>query len=299
MVKITNHTNEFYYPPDNFKGLEELVRFPDGEYKQTGIPNSSIWVFNSNGHNYVPEIIGNDAGCGMAAFLVSRINPAQAADKIAEFLKDKNILGRGNHFVDICTSFKINNNEDPTSNIILLHTDGKSYDSAIPTSLEEADKKIKAAEKFREELGYKLSRLIGAAACSIVGNWTHNSIEEKNGKVLYRKGIVKIEPKKVYVLPAHLNSEILVYTVGENNSLPYSSMPHATGRAGPRGIKKVSLEKAADIRKLVYIPKIISGNSLRSEHPSCYNNYKKIMDIFFKEIVPISSIRILGYVGKI
>ena len=44
MVKITDLGKGFYYPP-KMEGLCEFFRFPDGEVKKTGIPNSTIWIF--------------------------------------------------------------------------------------------------------------------------------------------------------------------------------------------------------------------------------------------------------------
>jgi len=63
----------------------------------------------------------------------------------------------------------------------------------------------------------------------------------------------------------------------------------------------VSEEDAAFVRKLVYIPDEIENSSLRSEHPSCYNGFDKILTILGqgKYIVPVGEMRILSYIGKI
>ena len=145
---------------------------------------------------------------------------------------------------------------------------------------------------------YSAADLIGSQSNEIFGNWTHNTIEEGD-KVIYRKGVIKTEPYKVNILPAHLGSNILFYTTDKEKIPPYSSMPHATGRSGPRGKTKVSPEKAAEIRKTVYIPEKISNSSLRSEHPSCYNNFDKIYDTLIDYIIPVGESKIKSYVGKV
>ena len=302
MVEIISFEDGFYYPP-NFKGLETLVRFPDGEFKRKDIPNSTIWVFNSNNHSYVNEILGNDVGCGMTAFILNEIDHKEAADKFYEFLKDKKILGRGNHFVDVCSTIESTFDEkDEKYNILLLHTHGKGDNKA--ENIEQAKFLQQKASKERENLGYDLADLL-KAKCKLLGDWPHNTVEEENDKIVYRKGVIKVQPEKVYFLPAHLGAHILVYTIDtrQDNIPPFFSMPHATGRKGPRGENKVSLAKVKEIRDLVYIPSGISDTSLRTEHSSCFNDFDKIINKLCKwdksYIVDIGEIRILSYIGKI
>ena len=117
--------------------------------------------------------------------------------------------------------------------------------------------------------------------------------------MIYRKGVVKTVPEKIHVLPAHLASTVLFYTVADDNSLPYSSMAHATGRKGPRSLTKVDVEKVRSLRNLVYIPEGISDRSLVSEHPDAYNDVYELIRNFGKDIAIIGESRILGYVGQI
>src|SRR3989338_6362448 len=298
MAHITSFEDGFYYPPP-FPGLEELVRFPDGEFKRDTIPNSTVWVFKKENHQFRPEIHSSDIGCGMAGFILEKIDAREAADICYGALKKKNILGRGNHFVDICSHIEppFENRQEPY-NILLLHTHGP--DTTQPLTLQEAKQKQEYARQCREEIGFDLARKIGVKA-QLVGDWSHNTIEEVGNLLIYRKGVVRVEPGKIVVLPAHLGTKILVYTVDAKSMPPYDSMPHATGRAGPRGQMKVSEEDAAFVRKLVYIPDEIENSSLRSEHPSCYNGFDKILTILGqgKYIVPVGEMRILSYIGKI
>jgi len=294
-VQLVNIGDNGFFKIPKFKGLEKIVRFPDTETKRDSIPNSTVWIFNSHNHSYVPEILHNDAGCGMAAFIIEGdFELRHATDKIYNQLNGKNILGRGNHFVDVCSGNELSGG----NNILLIHSDGKSIDTSVPQTIPEAKAKQQKAEYFRQELGYNLAKKIGAK-CSIMGNWTHNSVDQEDGKIIYRKGVIKTTPEKIYVLPANLGEMVLFYIVDKENMPPCNSMPHATGRAGPRGDLKVTAEKAGLIRKVVYIPEKISNESLRSEYPSCYNDFKPIFNAMGKYIVEIDEAQILSYVGKI
>ena len=90
---------------------------------------------------------------------------------------------------------------------------GKSYDLKMPSNITAAKIRQKDAEEFRKTLLTDLADLIGSQSNEIFGNWTHNTIEEGD-KVIYRKGVIKTEPYKVNILPAHLGSNILFYTTG-------------------------------------------------------------------------------------
>lgn len=284
------------------EGLEEVVLFQSGEIRKNNIPNGSVWKFSPKNHQYQEDILGNDVGCGMLAFSVSPVDPKEAGDKFYDFFRTNPILGRGNHFVDFCSELDTSHLEEiavpKNENIILLHTDGKSYDPSIPKSVEEAQAKEKKAVQFRQDLGENLAGILGTDF-KLIGNWPHNSVETDETQVIYRKGTIKTTPENIHVLPANLGEQILFYTVEQSNLPPYSSLPHGTGRAGSRGDLKATEEAVAELRSKVYIPSGISNSSLRTEHPSCYNSYEEVVQRLTKYIIPIGICRILSYVGKI
>jgi hypothetical protein len=302
--KIKNYNNTFYRPPD-FTGLSELILFPDSEVKRRGsydIPNSTIWVFDTRNHKhkYISQILHDDVGCGMTAFITEPLDIKAAADNVLGELKGKKILGRGNHFVDFCSGIKSLSEDYKSHNLMLLHTDVKSYNPELPTSIDEAVQKQRDAEEFREMLGSSLLEKLGASY-QLLGNWNHNSVEsiDADDKVVYRKGVVKLNPGELGVFPASLGRMILFYTLNEDTPPEYNSFPHATGRAGPRGATKVSLEEASELRNSLYIPEEIKDTALRSEHPSCYNDFENILNKLSKKIHLIGESEILGYVGKV
>ncbi len=303
MVNMLSFEDTHYFPPD-YPGLEELVRFPDGDIKNKSIPNSTIWVFNAQEHQFQPDIHGADIGCGMTALIIEDIDHKEAADTLYNYLKENRrsgrVLGRGNHFVDICSSLDaITDIKDGPYKILLVHTHGP--EKKTPASLNDALQQQTSARDYRQELSEELADLISSSK-EMIGDWTHNSVEVDENNIIYRKGIVKVQPEKLYFLPAHLGAKIVIYTVPDESVLPYASMPHATGRSGPRSEKKVSREEAATLRQKVYIPAGISDASLRTEHESCYNSHDKIFGKLRNQhgllFLPVGETTILSYVGK-
>lgn len=78
---------------------------------------------------------------------------------------------------------------------------------------------------------------------------------------------------------------------------PLQSIPHGTGRVIPS--VKVSIGKAEEVRKYVYVPDIVSSKSLCSEHPECYNNPTAIIKKFNNNIISLGDIKILAYIGHV
>ncbi|MDP2750016.1 MAG: RtcB family protein [Nanoarchaeota archaeon] len=304
MTDLANNPifNEVHYLAKPFSGLEKVFVSPDSEIKRNQIFNSSIWQFNGDAA-YVPEILGNDVGCGIAIFMTEKIDEKSAADLTYEYLKSNSCLGRGNHFIDFCSGIKtglasIDSNQN--CNIILIHTDGKSIDSSVANSTAEAIKKQETAGDHRLELGATLLEKIGIKA-EFLGDYNHNGVEQNNGKTIYRKGAIKTVPEKIHILPASLGRPIWVYTLGADS--PFKHMPHGTGRVAPTGETKVSVEKVKELRKEVYIPHQISDASIRAEHPDCYCDFKKMLSYNTSysgtDLISLGEIKILSYVGRV
>ncbi|MBE0564496.1 MAG: hypothetical protein IH621_00945 [Krumholzibacteria bacterium] len=294
MIKTTNY-NHFHYQPGDLPGLRELVIFPDGEFKPRSdepIPNSSVWLFG--GAPYVPRILAGDAGCGIAGWTLAELEVPAAMDAIARHLKGSGALGRGNHFVDLLEGF----GDAPGTQILLIHSDGKRRDRTVPRTHAAARAKIAAAEAARVELGDELLHLLNVRG-TLLGNWTHNAVDETGDGHLYRKGAVAAPPGRLLVLPAHLGERVLFYRINAEDLPPLESMPHGTGRAGARGALKVDEEKAREVRELVHIPALVADASLRTEHPSCFNGFEGIRGHLGRHLIEVESLRILGYVGKI
>ena len=294
---IVNYSPNYFYPR-NVKGLKTLIIFPDGCVNSHGALNSSVWVYDSGQHVYDPDILGPDTGCGIAAFKTEPFEFKEAADLLADYLKGKNILGRGNHFIDLCSPIVSPGAPTGKENIILIHSDGKQGDNSRPQTFEQAREKQKRAEEFREDLGHKLAAILGIRA-AIWGNWSHNTVEEVDGKIIYRKGAIKVVPDKLFLLPLSLGRNSLVYIVSQKVSEIYNSMPHGTGRKGPLSQLKASEAELVELREKVYVPGIIPNSSLKSEHPVCYNDGSKIYEILGKYMAAVGDIQIKAYIGKI
>lgn len=303
-MKVRDLSGQNFYPAPNFRdNLEEILVYPEGEFKREGVPNGSVWVYRDIGQSYDPRILYDDVGCGIAAFYISpKIDLNAAADEIAKALKGRRILGSGNHFIDLCAPLNTyyDDVKSDGSNILVLHTDAKGLGNELSQTFQQAQDKLMLAEHRRHTLADDLSKLIGSHYVKQIGDWPHNSVEKQEGKIIYRKGSIKVVSNgNLYILPAHLGASILYYAVSEKEMPPLASMPHATGRIQRTGEGKVSEQKVKELRKMIYVPKQIKNGSLRAEHPDCFNNVDNIYKDLARHIHVIGDSKIRAYVGKI
>ncbi|MAG77942.1 hypothetical protein CL616_01105 [archaeon] len=290
MVEIINYGD--FYDIGRFQGvpgLESVVLFPNAEFNRDFV-NSSVLSFDSKDHEYRSEILGNDVGCGITCFAIQPINVEYAADKISDFISQSSILGRGNHFIDVCGGFS------DSHYFILIHSDGKAaFDLDLPESVDEAQRRVVQASNFRIDLAQKIGQVIDRNM-EWVEDWPHNRVDFEDGKFVYRKGAIKVKPKGLYVLPANAEAPVLFYSLSDSFDIPTNSMPHGTGRKAPRSLLKATDEEVQEFRKEVYVPEIIPSSSLRGEHPLCYNDFDIILNKFFNQIVPIGELPVLAYI---
>lgn len=297
--EIVNMSDNYYFP--RYEGLEKLVIFPDSEIRRRDIPNSSVWVFGEP-HRYELDILAADVGCGITGFSMPEIDYKSAADVISEMLNGKGILGGGNHFVDLCSSI-VSCYGASSGSTMLIHTDGKYVNKNMPLTLNEALIKTSDASKFRVQLGYDISQRLGVDA-EVLGDWIHNSVEQTDGKVIYRKGAIKVSEGKIHILPAHIGSDILVYTVDNNELPPMDSMPHGTGRKYPRSALKddscisIMKQQIHDLRQHVYMP-VGDDDALKSAAPYCYNDFTRVFEKLVQYIVSVGHLDIKAFIGKI
>lgn len=302
-VEVVNY-NEFCFDPSPYDGLEEVIIFQDGEHiYHSGemVPNGSVWRFV--GASYRSQILGQDVGCGMSAWVIMSVDVPKAMDAIAEHLKGSGVLRSGNHYVELLAGFE--REGMPETQILLIHCNGRTCRKGTVSSYLEAVLATREAEDFRNDLGEEIIGQLGTTG-HLMGNWTHDSVEEARSGIIYRKGVLKIEERGLYLLPAHLNAKALLYTTwdeatapGELMKPPMDSLPSSTGRSAGCDAAKVSLEQAGELRKLVYIPECIQDASLRTEHPACFNGYDSFCKHFHPYIIGLESFDILGYAGKI
>lgn len=294
----------FFYPKEGYqKGLKELILFPDGEFKRANLPNSSVWVYDAEDHEFICELLGTDVGCGISVFITDPIYDIEGtSDIIAKYLKGSGDLGGGNHFVDICSSIDGSEDRVPKDedyNLILIHTGTGRNDNPKIETLEDAVNQVNKASKHRRDMMQNIAHETNIDYAPF-GDWPHNFVEQVNGEIIYRKGIIKADLEKPYhVLPASIASSIIFYIPTSSVKDIRFSMPHGTGRRGPISMFKADLKEARDLRKTLYIPKEVSDSSLRGEHPKGYNNIYYILDKVAPYLAVAGESKILSYIGKV
>jgi hypothetical protein len=314
-MEIKNLSNEYYYPSKEMqKGLNELIIFPDGHPMKNGAVNSAVWAFEAKDHKYKPKILGDDVGCGMALALFYNpqgMNLESVATDFTNYFKNNKSLGRGNHFVNICSPLIKESRVEGEPNLsdyflldknykmIIIHTDAKHLDSKKITTIDEALTWDESAKRYRAEIISDLAKRANTS-CFMINDWSHNSIEENGDEIIYRKGAIKPKTDGLNFFPMSLGRAIPFYIINPRNFKQFrDSVPHGSGRVGPTSQNKVSLEKVKELREQVFIPKKITDTSLRTEHPDCYNNIDAFLNIFRDHIQIIGETQIEAYIHQI
>src|SRR5262249_49138507 len=101
----------------------------------------------------------------------------------------------------------------------------------------------------------------------------HNTFEPlDNGRVIIRKGSVRIRPGDLSVVPSHMTGDAVLIRATDRVSNVLNSISHGTGRKMSRSECK-PLSEAFDfesLRQRVLIPTGVDNASLRTEGPYAY-----------------------------
>jgi len=277
--------------------LEDSVVF-SGDYNK---PLCATFKLKADGHNYIKDILENDVGCGMSAFIFDKkADCKEIADKAADYLKGRNVLGRGNHFIDICSGLCSEEDSYPPHYVVVIHSDGKQVHKTQPKTIDEAIQRVKDASEFRANLASDIAGLV-KVNYERIGDWPHNSVEYQNGSVIYRKKTIKTFEKKLHIFTGSLGTTVMFYTFGTGKMPKLESMPHGSGRSEPLSQLKqhVTEDDVKGLRKMVYIPEMIKDSSLKSEHPKCYDLEFSVLNEVNENYCIVNEVKILAYVGKI
>jgi heme oxygenase len=258
--KFINY-GDFYFPNKTLiPKLEELIIFSEGNVKKD-IPNGSVWVYKLSEYN--PEILKSDIGCGIGSMVIPKI------DNYMDVVKAVNSLGKhigqGNHFIDLTENHPLFKKD---TNMLFIHSDFNS-ENKIPLNLKEAVQMQKDSLNQREEYLENLAKELG-----IKGNhywdWTHNSVQFKNNKLIYRKGAININLTNGEGLLA-LNPFEGFYSYLGQFPHTQNSMQHGTGKLNK---EKVDLSKYEQIKEGIVRALIVP----EYKPENLYNEYNKIND---------------------
>ena len=226
--RITNHGNQFFYPkPSLTKGLEEVLIFTENT-KKRGLPNGSVWKY-CEGTPYNQEILRDDVGCGMTAYIHERIPiDATTTREVARILREEKIhIGGGNHFIDLLKNHPL----VPGYGTAIIHTD-MNPEKITPANIEEANRREAEALNRRQEVIERLLMRLGVRHRQY-NNWTHNAACQVDDQLIYRKGVIDIgESKRVGFFATNpYEDQVLYMGLVEGNNY----YQHGTGRRNSKG----------------------------------------------------------------
>ena len=239
--KIKNFGNTHYWPPENLQfGLEKILIFNENHIKK-GIPNGSVFVYKKT-DNYHPEILKSDVGCGITAFITGKLNfSKKGRQDILKAVDEIGIhIGQGNHFLDFSTPLPLLMEKRFPSNTIYLHSDFNNK-NVVPGNYSQAKDLEKQAKEKRFNYLEKLVNLLGVSG-NFYKDWTHNSVNKENDKIIYRKGAINLNETDGVGLLA-LNPVYGVYLYVGDFSDYEKSVQHGVGRIGSKGELFKELEK--------------------------------------------------------
>lgn len=239
---VVNFGKHYYYPPKDLQeGLEKVIIFAENKEKSM-IPYGSVFVYDENAP-YHPEILSSDVGCGVSSYSILGDLDFSRQENVNLALRAVNAIGvhigQGNHFIMFTTgNFSLDHITKKAgfeSSSVFLHTDFNN-ENLIPRTYKEAKELEKIAKEKRIDfLGKLLTNMEIEKISFYRENWTHNSVNKEDGKLVYRKGAINLREGEYPEGLLFLNpiDGFLSY-IDDNEDFQYS-MQESVGRIDSRG----------------------------------------------------------------
>lgn len=284
---------------------DKVVFFPDACPGKSPLPTGcAVLTRQPNWRKFAIS----DCGCGMR-LLESKVPSSEFSrekwDQVYWNLKENKgklgDLGSGNHFIDALERY------DSSNLFFLIHTGSRNESKLVEDLVDKPvlfDRKFSDvcdwAEANRKTIGEILENYFGPLELLIDKNHNHYEILD-NDQVIIRKGAVALQENELTVLPSNMNGDIVLVRANSNIDSVLHSMGHGTGRVMSRGEAK----KYADsfdydqLRNEIYIPSMISNNSIRTEAPFCYRLLDECLELIDDLVVEEGRFSPIAYLGQI
>jgi RNA-splicing ligase RtcB len=250
----------------------------------------------------------SDCGCGMR-LLRSSVQPKDLDlarwDKVAESLRankgNLGDLGGGNHFLDAIVPY------DDGPLYFLIHTGSRNESGHVDDLIDKPDKFDREFERVvnwaaenRAAINEKVDLAFGPT--EVLLDLPHNTFEQlDNGKVIIRKGSVRLHPGELSVLPSHMSGDVVLVKARPRVQEILSSMSHGTGRAMSRSDCKPLADAYdfAGLRQTILIPSGIEDSSLRTDGPFAYRDLDECMAMIEDYVDVVLRFAVVGYMGHL
>jgi RNA-splicing ligase RtcB len=127
----------------------------------------------------------------------------------------------------------------------------------------------------------------------------HNHIEERAEGMLIRKGVQRVPPGELAIIPSHLLDDMAIVRATPRVDSILNCLPHGTGRTMSRSDAKRVEFDFDSMRSAVYIPSQIDNASLRTEAPSCYRPLDDGLACMTGYIDVVERLTPVAYIGQL
>lgn len=296
-------TNKLYSWLPHDLDAEEIVILPDACPGKSPLPTGTAVKLSQPDWR---RFAVSDVGCGMRLLrsTVTEISLAQW-NTVADLLKANKgslgDLGGGNHFLDALLPY------GSDSIYFLIHTGSRKESGVVDAYIDEPDsfdevfaQTVQWAYDNRSGVQQTLEKVMGDL--ELILDLPHNTYEHTaDGKVIIRKGTVRVQPGDLNIIPSNLGGGISLVRATEQVDEILNSLSHGTGRIVSRGACKVFAESYdfATLRQRVMMPDCIQDSSLRTEGPYAYRDLDKCLNLLDGYITEEERFSIIAYMGHL
>ncbi len=284
---------------------EQMVFLPDACPGKSPLPTGTAVLTRQNDWR---RFAISDCGCGMR--LVRSSVPVADLDRetwnaVADLLRENKgglgDLGGGNHFLDALAPY----DDGPLH--FLIHTGSRNESGHVDAIVDfprEFDstfgRVVQWAVDNRTTIHDRLDRVFGET--ELVLDLPHNTYEQiGDGRVIIRKGSVRLLPGELSVLPSHMSGDVVLIRGGKRMGEILNSMSHGTGRRMSRSDCKPFADgfDFTALRRSILIPDGVEDASLRTDGPFAYRDLDECLELIADYVEVVERFAVVAYMGHL
>ncbi len=295
------------------KVAQRVISLPDTCPGKSPLPTGTAFLTADAGWR---RFALSDVGCGMAVvrtrFTGEDAESAafrtlwdQLCDELAS-RRNKGLgdLGSGNHFLDAVASHADN------SLCLVVHTGSRQESGLVDDLVDQPERFDREFLRIRSWARDNRAAVLDIAEKHL-GTFAryspeaeridrdHNHFEQLGVGMLVRKGVQRVAPGELAVIPSHLLDDMVIVRARPDVASILNCLPHGTGRTMSRSdAKKVQFD-FGQMRQAVYIPAMIDNASLRTEAPSCYRSLDDGLACIQSYVDVVERFTPVAYIGQL
>jgi hypothetical protein len=298
---------------DAIRSAQRVISLPDTCPGKSPLPTGTAFLTSdANWRRFALS----DVGCGMA-IVRTKYSSADTQtpafqrqwDALCDVLAERRNrglgdLGSGNHFLDAAAS------QRDGSVCLVVHTGSRKESGLVddlvdrPHEFDREFARVRAwARENRESVLDIVEKQLGRFLPVLPGvdrvDRDHNHFELLGPSVLIRKGVQRVAPSELAIIPSNLLDDIVLVRATSAVDSILNCLPHGTGRTMSRSDAKLVPFDFDALRQRVYIPERIENSSLRTEAPSCYRSLDDCLECMQGYLEVVERLTPVAYIGQL